>query len=167
MLFQSTAAPDRKPVPFTVSVKAGPPAVAEMGLRLVMVRGLIWKDSALEVTLPRLTTVTLALPGVAIKFAGTKAFSCEALAIKETSAVPFQYTPAPGRKPVPLTVSVNPAPPAVAEVGLRLVMVRRGLIVKGNELEGTLPGLTTVTLALPALAIKLAGTRAVNCVALT
>ena len=32
-----TAEPVMNPVPLTVSVKAGPPAVAELGLRLVMV----------------------------------------------------------------------------------------------------------------------------------
>src|ERR1035441_8410634 len=37
-----TVAPDRNPVPFTVRVKTGPPAVAELGLRLEIVgRGLI------------------------------------------------------------------------------------------------------------------------------
>ena len=80
MPFQSTVASDRKPVPLTVSVNAAPPAVAEAGLRLVMVLGeLIWKDSELEVTLPGLTTVTVALPAVAIKFAGTAAVNCVAL----------------------------------------------------------------------------------------
>ena len=34
--FQSTVAPERNPVPLTVSVKAGPPAAAEVGLRLVI-----------------------------------------------------------------------------------------------------------------------------------
>ena len=32
-----TTEPVMNPVPFTVSVKAGPPAVAELGLRLLMV----------------------------------------------------------------------------------------------------------------------------------
>ena len=34
--FQSTMAPDTKPVPFTVSVNPGPPAVADGGDRLVI-----------------------------------------------------------------------------------------------------------------------------------
>ena len=66
-------------MPLTVSVKAGPPGLAELGLTLVMVMVLNWKDSELEVTLPGLTTVTLALPGLAIKFAGTAAVNCVAL----------------------------------------------------------------------------------------
>jgi hypothetical protein len=37
--FQYTVAPDKKPVPFTVSVKAVPVAVAEAGLRVVMALG--------------------------------------------------------------------------------------------------------------------------------
>jgi len=166
--FQFTVAPDTKPMPLTVSVKAVPPAVAEVGLKLVMIRlVLIWKDCDLEATLPGLITVTLAGTAVAIKLAGTAAVNCVALTKLVTSAVPFQFTVAPDKKPVPLTVSVKAAPPAVAEAGLRLVMVSEGLIWKGNELETTLPGLTTVTLALPAVAIKFAGTAAVNCVALT
>lgn len=36
---------------------------------------------------------------------------------------PFQYTVAPETKPDPLTVRANAAPPAVAEDGLRLVIV--------------------------------------------
>ena len=34
--FHCTVAPERKPVPFTVSVKAAPPWVVVFGLRLVM-----------------------------------------------------------------------------------------------------------------------------------
>ncbi len=35
--FHCTVEPERKPVPVTVSVKAGPPAVAELGARVAMV----------------------------------------------------------------------------------------------------------------------------------
>src|ERR1035441_4150982 len=50
-----TVAPERNPVPFTVRVKAGPPAVAELGLRLVIVGlGLIVNVVIYPVTLLRL-----------------------------------------------------------------------------------------------------------------
>ena len=75
-------------------------------------------------------------------------------------------------KLVPLTVSTNAPPPAVAEFGLILVMVGNGfctaLIVKLTELEVPPPGagLTTVTFAVPAAAMSVAGIVAVSCVAL-
>jgi hypothetical protein len=76
------------------------------------------------------------------------------------------------RKLVPFTVSVNAAPPAVTEVGLRLVIVGTGLvamIVKESALDVPPPGvgLTTVTLAVPAEAMSAAVVAAVNCVLLT
>ncbi len=79
------------------------------------------------------------------------------------SAVPFHCTTAPVRKLVPFTVKVNAAPPAVADVGLRLVMVGVGAFT-GNAaaVEGLPPVLSAVMLALPTVAIRLAGTAAVN-----
>jgi hypothetical protein len=75
-------------------------------------------------------------------------------------------------KLVPLTVSVNPVPPAVAEEGLKLVVVGTGLgamIVKVWALEVPPPGvgLKTVTLAVPAEAMSAARIEAVSWVALT
>ena len=68
---------------------------------------------------------------------------------------------------VPLMVSVKAAPPATAVVGFRLVMVGGGgLTVKAVPAELPLT-LLTVTLIAPAVAIRLAGTAAINCVALT
>ncbi len=71
-------------------------------------------------------------------------------------------TPAPGRKLVPLMVSVKVAPVATVEVEPRLVMVGgSGLMV--NVAPAELPfTLLTVTLIAAALAIRLAGTAAVN-----
>ena len=67
-------------------------------------------------------------------------------------------------KLAPLTVSVKAALPAVADAGLRLVMVGGGaMMVKGALLEAPL----TVTLAVPAVAIRLAVTAAASCEALT
>ena len=72
-----------KLVPFTLRVKAGPPAVAEEGLRLVVVGTglsgtLIVKVWAFEVPPPGagLNTVTLAVPAEAISAARIEAVSC-------------------------------------------------------------------------------------------
>ena len=76
---------------------------------------------------------------------------------------PFQRTVDELTKLVPLTVSVKAAPPAVAEEGLRLVIVGTGLsdglIVKVIPFEVPPPGvgLKTVTVAVPAVAISAAG----------
>ena len=73
----------------------------------------------------------------------------------------------PGRKLVPLMVSVKAALLATVEVELRLVMVGGGgLMVNVAPAEVPLT-LLTVMLAVPAVAIRLAGTAAVNFVALT
>ena len=84
--------------------------------------------------------------------------------------MPFHLTTvslAPGRKLVPLMVSVKAALLATVEVELRLVMVGGGgLMVNVAPAEVPLT-LLTVTLAVPVVAIRLAGTAAVNFVALT
>jgi hypothetical protein len=53
--------------------------------------------------------------------------------VEETYVVvrfdPFQLTVEPETKPVPFTVSVKAAPPALAEVGLRPVVVGTGLLI--------------------------------------
>ncbi len=69
---------------------------------------------------------------------------------------------------MPFTVSVKAAPPSVADAGLRLVMTGVGPLI-GNvaAAEGLPPVFTAVTLALLALAIRLAATAAVNWVELT
>jgi hypothetical protein len=84
------------------------------------------------------------------------------------SPAPFQLTVAPERKFVPLTVSVNAAPPAFAVEGLRPEIVGVGMLT-GNvvAVDTVPPALVTVIFMLPALAISAAGTAAVNCVELT
>ena len=71
--FQNTVAPTTNFVPFTVRVKAGPPAVALAGLRLVIVgTGLLMgKGTGLEVPPPGegLKAVTLAVPAEAMSAA--------------------------------------------------------------------------------------------------
>jgi hypothetical protein len=161
--FQSTVAPERNPVPLTVSVKAGPPAVAEVGLRLVITgaAALIVKVAAADELPPGFFTTTLALPADAIRLAGAAAVNCVLLPKVVVSAVLFHCTMAPDTNPVPLTVSVKAGPVAVADDGLSPVIVGGGtppLMVNVDALELTFPGFTTVTLAVPAVAIRLAGT---------
>ncbi len=105
----------------------------------------------------------LALPALAIRLAGTAAVNWTELTNVVVRAVPFHCTVVPGRKLVPFTVNVNAAPPAVAEVGLRLVIAGVGTVIGSvAAVDGLPPVFTTVMLALPALAIRLAGTAAVN-----
>lgn len=131
--FQLTVAPERKLVPFTVRVNADPPSVAEVGLRLVMagVGMLIGNAVAVDGVPLVFVTVMLALPPLAISAAGIAAVTCVPLTNVVVCGAPFQFTTAPVRKFVPFTVSVKPLPPAVAEFGLRVVMVGVGAVM-GN-----------------------------------
>ena len=62
-----------------------------------------------------------------------------------------------------MTVSVKPNPPAVAETGFRLLIVGVGMLMGNVVAVDALPPLfVAVILALPALAIRLAGTAAVT-----
>ena len=72
--FNDTTAPDTKPVPFTVNVNAGPPAVTVAGEMLVITgaAGATVNVNALE-TRPPLLTVIDADTGCAIRFALTAA----------------------------------------------------------------------------------------------
>ena len=133
--FHCTVEPDTKPVPFTVSVNPAPPAVAEAGLRPVVdsTALLIVKVWALEVPPPGagFTTVTETVPAAAMSAAVIAAVTW----LEETYVVvrldPFHCTTEPLSKPLPFTVSVNPAPSAVVEVGLRPVVAGTGLFVTG------------------------------------
>ena len=73
-------------------------------------------------------------------------------------------TAAPETKFEPFTVKVNPGLPAVVELGLRDVIEADGaaLTVRVAVPDVPPPGFTTVRCIAPALAIKLAGTVAVN-----
>ena len=111
--------------------------------------------------------VTDAVPAEAIKAAETAAVSCPALTKVVTRGLPFHVTWLPLVKPVPLTVRVNAAVPATAELGDRLVRVAGALMVKVTAGGEVCPESTTVTEAVPAEAMSDAGTVVVNCPALT
>jgi hypothetical protein len=126
------------------------------------------KVAALEAAVPGLTTVTLALPGLAVKLAGTVALNCAPPRNVVTNGAPFHCTTEPATKPEPLTVSVNAGPPAGDEVGFKLVTVGPDVVIeKLTELEDAPPGLTTTMFAVLCAAIKLAETEAVSWLPLT
>jgi hypothetical protein len=73
------------------------------------------------------TTVTEAVPAVAMRAAVTVAVTCVEETNVVVSAVPFQFTVEVETKFVPFTVNVNCGPPAAAHVGLIEVVVGTGL----------------------------------------
>jgi hypothetical protein len=105
---------------------------------------------------PGLSTVIEAVPGLAMLPLDTVAVS----RVEETkvvvSGLPFQFTVEPETKLVPFTVSVNCAPPAVAQAGLSELIVGAAVIVITSValavLQEPAPLLAlTVTLVVPAL----------------
>jgi hypothetical protein len=130
-----TTAPETKPVPFTVRVKAALPAVVLDGESDVIAKFevlLIVKVWAFDV--PPLgagfVTVTLAVPAVAISAARIAAVTCVLLTNVVVRLAPLNWTVAPLTKPVPFTVSVKAALPAVALAGESEVIVRfEGLLI--------------------------------------
>ncbi len=124
---------------------------------------------------PGLTADTRAEPAAAMSEAGIAALRCVLLKKLVERAEPFHNTVAPEAKPVPLTQSVKPGPPAVALVGA--VDCNSGTgpeggggggggggepppppeIVKGNAPDGVPPGLATDTCAVPPAAMSEAG----------
>jgi hypothetical protein len=128
---------------------------------------LIVKVNPLDVPPPGVgfTTVTDAVPAVAMSLAGTEAVSFVPLTYFVASPVPFHCTVELETKFVPVTVRVNAAPPAVALEGESEVAPGFGLlIVKVSPLDVPPPGVgfITVTDAVPAVAMSLAGTEAVS-----
>jgi hypothetical protein len=148
-----------------VSVKAAPPADAlagasedNFGAELVLV---MVKVDVPDVPPPGvgLLTVTLPVPALAMSDAGTGAVSFVSLTKVVVSAVPFQSTVEEETKLVPLTVSVNAAPPAEALAGAIEETAGTGLelLIVNVEVPDAPPpgvGLLTVILAVPALAMS-------------
>jgi hypothetical protein len=109
--------------------------------------------------------VTLAVPTLAMSAAAMDAVNCVLLTKVVVRLDPFHITTDVPTKFVPLTVSVNAAPPALAVAGLRLDIAGTGLFTeKVCALEVPPPGdgLTTVTLIVPAGAISVAVMAAVT-----
>ena len=129
-----TVAPVTKPVPVRVNVKAAPLTVAVAGAIKVSAgpeTALMVKDRVADVPPPGagLVTVTFAVPAVAISVAVTAAVNWVALTNVVVLAAPLNFTTDVDTKPVPFTVKVKAAPPAVALVGEREVSVGAGLLM--------------------------------------
>lgn len=92
----------------------------------------------------------------------TAALSWVALMTVVGSEVPFQFNVAPGRKPVPVAVSVKPALPAIALAGERLVSVMLWVTATGSVGGEGCPWEATPTCAVPGAATSVAGTLAVS-----
>lgn len=168
--------PLMKLVPVAVNVNAPVPAVALFGDRVLSTgNGLVavtTKAMAELVPPPGrgVNTVTAGLPATAIFDAGTVAVNCVGLMNVVASGAPFQFTTEPLIKLLPVTVSVKPAVPATAVVGLMAVAAGTGLLTMTvlivNVDAPLVPppgaGVTTVTADVPAVAIFAAGTAAVS-----
>jgi hypothetical protein len=166
---QFTVEVEPKLVPFTVNVKSGPPIAAQFGLIELMVGvPLIVNVTAFDVApqVPGFTTVTEAVPGLAMLAFGTVAVSRVEELNVVVSDVPFHFTVEPETKFVPVTIKVKPALPAVAQAGLSEVIVGAALTVNVCAVDVPPPGVgfTTVTDAVPAVTTREDGTVAVSCV---
>ena len=127
-----TVAPFTKPTPLTVSVNAAEPATALEGESELIVGTalLIVNETAFDVPPGAgFVTVTVAVPAVAISAAVIAAVNCVAFTNVVVLAAPLNFTTDVDTKPVPLTVRVKAAPPAVALVGEREVSVGAGLLM--------------------------------------
>lgn len=148
--FHCTTTLGTKPDPFTASVKAAPPAVAEFGLtpETTTLGSVTTNVRELEVVPATTSSIAIdTLPGEAIRDAGTLAdtwFKAE----KVFSLVPFHVTTMSGWKPVPATVMLNAGPPAGMVLGVTLSRRRLptpGVTVTISGFPVTLPGFNTVT----------------------
>ena len=129
-----TVAPVTKPVPVRVSVKAAPLTVAMVGAIELSVgpeTALIVKERVADVPPPGagFVTLTVAVPAVAISAAMIAAVNFVVLTNVVVLVAPLNFTSDVDTKPVPLTVKVKAAPPAVALVGEREVAVGAGLLM--------------------------------------
>src|SRR6266850_1621815 len=171
--FQRTVEPLPKLLPFTASVNAAPPTLAlegesdvSDGAGVVIVN--VWAPDVPPST-PGIVTVTWALPAAAISEAGIAAVTCVGLTRVVVRAAPFQRTLAPMSYPVPVSVSVNPAPPVVALEGASAVSVGPPELT-GKVIVADVPppgaAVVTVTFAMAAASRSVAGIAAVSWVAL-
>ena len=126
------------------------------------------KGNILLTAPPGLVTCTLTAPAPTSRFDGTVAVSALALPKLVANGVEFHVTCAPETKFVPVSDSVKPGEPAAIGSGERLTRVGVRLpIVNVAMLDSVPPGLSTCTLACPAVVSRLAGTVTVSVVPVT
>jgi hypothetical protein len=176
--FHRTTDPLTNPLPFTVKVKAAPPAVALEG-EIEVIAGTGLGAVIVKAILPQvpppgagLKTVTWAVPAAAISAAVMAACNCVALTNVVVRFAPFHWITELLMNPLPFTVSTNAAPPAVALVGEIELIAGTGLgaVIVNAALPEVPPpgvGLKMETWAVPADPISAAVMAACNCVALT
>src|SRR5499427_5501278 len=116
-----------------------------------------------------LVTTTAGVPWLATSVACNATLTCVAESTVTVRAWPPTVAVAPAAKPVPVTVSVKAALPAVTLAGLRVLMLGvgfTGATVSGRAADVPPPGagVNTVMLGVPAAATSLAGMAAVSCV---
>ena len=161
--FHCTIEEDTKFVPVTVSVNAAPLATTELGFKDAIVGAglLIVKVNAAVAPPPGpgVEAVTIAVPPVEISAAVIAACKLVLETNVVVRAAPFHCTVEENTKLVPVTVSVNAAPPATVEFGPKDAIVGAGLlIVKINAavVPPPGPGVETETCAVPAAAMSAA-----------
>src|SRR5580698_8836914 len=171
--FHCTTEFESKPLPLTVSVKADPPTIADVGeIDVTAGTGLLTERStAAEVPPPGLgfTAVTGTIALAAMSAAVIAAVSWVAPIRVVVRGLPFHRTTVFESKPLPLTVNVKAAPPTTAVVGEMLVTVGSALLMgRSTALDVPPPGagFTTVTGTVALEAISAAVIDAVNWVAL-
>jgi hypothetical protein len=174
--FQFTTAPETKPLPFTVSVSAGPPAVVLAGLSELIAGAIEMLNGSWFDSVPAaFATAILAVPAVVSRVAGIVAAIWAAsirLGWMDTAAPPggANLTESPIPKLVPAMLTGEAELPTTTPDGVTEVIegtgADGGLIVKVAPLDVTSPDVT-VTVAAPAVAIRLAATEAVSCPAFT
>ncbi|MRR38627.1 hypothetical protein EG829_29060, partial [bacterium] len=168
VLPQRTAAPWRNPLPFTVSVKPGPQDATTDGL-IVVTDALppeIVNVAAGMVKPHGLTIVMFAVPGVAIRLAGTAADNWVAPRNVVWSAAPFHRTSISCTNPVPVNVIEKDGPPARATSGVTEVTSGRAR-TNGTAFEIAPLGRATVIITVEGAVARVAGTFACNCTELT
>jgi hypothetical protein len=169
-------APFTKLVPFTVNVNEAEPAAILVGaIELTTgVRLFTVNVTAVDVPPPGvgLVTVTGGVLAAAISLARITAVNEVELTNVVTLALLLKFTTDVETNPVPVTVSVNCAPPALADDGDNKVTVGAGLVVeltaKLTAVDVPPPaGFVTVTGAVTGDTTSVAKIAAVTCVALT
>src|SRR5882724_2114757 len=169
-----TTEPAMKPLPVRVKVKAAPPTETLAG-EIFESEGsglLIVSVKAVEVPPPGagLTTVIEMVPEEATSLAGIAAVSWVLLTNAVLLLELFTRTTELATKLPPLSVSVNPALPALILAGEILESEGDGLLIvraRAAEIPPPGAGFATVIESVPEEATSLAGIAAVSCVLLT